>query len=213
MIKDNIGKGEIVIQYFPTGDMWSDINTKTLQGRLFYNIYGRLIGIGEGYDDDIDRLNTHPDLLPSQECADNVSAEETSVLEKAGYIVKVLRVAQNALPNATKKTQAAVEALLLNRIMARQTWELSSHCRSILGDKGKALCTGDKGTHTDGCRTNPRRLTDRQTGEKGTRTHELIHARGPKPCRLTDRHKGEKGTCTNGVIRAWTRQKYVLAAQ
>ena len=67
MIKDNIGKGEIVIQYFPTGGMWADINIEDLQGNLFYKIFSRLMGIGEDYDDDIERLNTHPDLLPSQE--------------------------------------------------------------------------------------------------------------------------------------------------
>ena len=34
MIKDKIVKGEIVIQYCPTGEMWDDINTKALQGSL-----------------------------------------------------------------------------------------------------------------------------------------------------------------------------------
>ena len=73
---------------------------------------GRLMGIVEDYDDDIEKLNTHLDLLPSQECMDNVSAEDASVLAKPGAIVKVFEVAQNALPNATKKTQAAVAASL-----------------------------------------------------------------------------------------------------
>ena len=67
MIKDNIGKDEIVIQYCPTGGIWDNINTKALQGSLFYKMRGRLMGIGEDYDDDIERRNTHPDLLPSQE--------------------------------------------------------------------------------------------------------------------------------------------------
>ena len=83
----------------------------------------------------------------------------------------------------------------------------------LLGDKGKALRTGDKGTRTYGHRTKTRKLTDRKIGEKGTHTNELIRARGPKPHRLTDRHKGERGTRTNEIIRARTRQKYVLAAQ
>ena len=65
---------------------------------------GRLMGISEDYDDGIERLDTHPDLLPSQECVDNVSAEDASVLAKSGAIVKVFEVAQNALPDATKKT-------------------------------------------------------------------------------------------------------------
>ena len=30
MIKDKIGKCEITIQYFPTGDIWADINTNAL---------------------------------------------------------------------------------------------------------------------------------------------------------------------------------------
>ena len=95
MIKDRIGKGEIVIQYCPTGHIWVDINTKALQGILFYNVRDRLMGIGEDYDDDIERLNTHPDPLLLQECVDNVSAKDASVLAKARAIVKVLLVAKN----------------------------------------------------------------------------------------------------------------------
>ena len=74
MIKDKIGKDEIVIQYCPTGDMWADINTKDLQESLFYKMRGCLMGIIADYDDDIQRLNTHTYLLPSQECTDNESA-------------------------------------------------------------------------------------------------------------------------------------------
>ena len=121
MIKDKIGKGEIVIQYLPTGDMWDDINTKALQGCLFYKMRSCLMGISEYYDYNIERLNTHSDLIPSKECADNVSAEEASVRAKSGAIIKVLEVAQNTLHNSTKKTQAAVEALLFTRTMAQQT--------------------------------------------------------------------------------------------
>ena len=66
MIKDKIDKGEIVIHYLPTDDMWADINTKAWQGSLFYKMRGCLMGIGEDYDDDIERLDTNPDLLPSQ---------------------------------------------------------------------------------------------------------------------------------------------------
>ena len=49
IIKGNFGKGEIVIQYCPTGDMLDNINTKALQGSLFYKMRGRLTGIGEDY--------------------------------------------------------------------------------------------------------------------------------------------------------------------
>ena len=47
MIKYKIGRGEVIIQYCPTGDMWADINTKALQGSLFYKIRARLMGIDE----------------------------------------------------------------------------------------------------------------------------------------------------------------------
>ena len=62
---------------------------------------GRLMGIVEDYGDDIERLNTHQGLIPSQECEDNVSAEDVSVLAKSGAIVEVLYIAQNSFPNST----------------------------------------------------------------------------------------------------------------
>ena len=100
--------------------MWADINTKALQGSLFYNIRGRLMGIDEYYDDGFERLNTHQNLLPSQECAYRVSEKDASVLVKAAAIVKVLKVLQNALPNATNKNQAPVADFLFTRTMAQQ---------------------------------------------------------------------------------------------
>ena len=118
VIKYNIVKGEIVIQYCPTGEMWDNINTKALQGRLFYKIRGHLMGISESYDDEIERLNTHPDLMPSKECNINVSAKDASVLTKECAIVKSLAFSKAAFPNSTKRTQAAVEDLIHTRTMA-----------------------------------------------------------------------------------------------
>ena len=66
IIKDKIGKGEVIIQCCPTGDMWADINTKALQGSLFYKMRERLMGVDENYDDDVKKQNTHPDLLPQE---------------------------------------------------------------------------------------------------------------------------------------------------
>ena len=96
---------------------------------------------------------------------DNVPDEDASVLAKSGAIVKVLEVAHNALPNATKKTQAAVAAFLFTRTITRQTLESSSRFRSVLGDKGKPL----------------------QRGKKGRRTNKRICLRRPKSRRLTYR--------------------------
>ena len=97
----------------------------------------------------MERQDTHPDLLPSQECVVNVSAEDASVLTKSGATVKVLAVAMVALANATKKTQASIAALLLNITIAKRTRESSSHLKSMLVDKGKSLRTGGKGARTD----------------------------------------------------------------
>ena len=99
MIKDKIGKGEIIIQYCPTGDMWANINTKALQGALFYKTRARLMGISENYDDKIEQLNTQPGLLPPQECAaPTMSTKDASVLTKAGTLTKALVIATMTLP-------------------------------------------------------------------------------------------------------------------
>ena len=55
MIKDKIGKVYVIIQYCPTGDMWEDINTKALQGSLFYKMRARLMGVDDNYNDDIEK--------------------------------------------------------------------------------------------------------------------------------------------------------------
>ena len=114
MIKDNIGKGEIIIQYCPTGDMWADRNTKVLQGALFYKMRARLMGISKNYDNEIEQLNTQPGLLPPQECAaPTMSTKDASVLTKAGTLTKALAIATMALPQAPKMKQFAVSALLI----------------------------------------------------------------------------------------------------
>ena len=122
MIKDKIGKGEVIIKYCQTGDMWADINTKAPQGSLFYNMRDRLMGVDDNYDDDIEKQNTHPDLLhqESQECATTVSEETKKILAKTGEFCKVMKVTQTLLPNAITKTQVAVAALVL-KTMARRT--------------------------------------------------------------------------------------------
>ena len=162
MIKDKIGRGEVIIQYCPTGDMWADIKTKAFQGSLFYKMRARLMGIDENYHDDLERENTHPTLLlqESQECGINDEAKE--VLRKAGEICTPLAATKTGLPDVQRKMQAAVAALIFMKSMARGTQESSSHRRSVLGDKGYTLCTVGKGMYK-GPNPSPleRRITDR----------------------------------------------------
>ena len=98
------------------------------------------MGVDENYDDDVEKQNTHPDLLPqeSQECVTTVSEETKKILVKAGAFRKVMAVTQYGLPNATRKTQVAGAALVL-KTMVRRTDKSSSHCRSVLVLKRNAI--------------------------------------------------------------------------
>ena len=100
------------------------------------------MGVDENYDDDVEKKNTHPYLLPqeSQECATTVSDGTKKMLAKAGAFCKVMAVAQDGLPNSTRKTQVAVAALVL-KMTVRRTGKSSSHCRSVLGGKVNATCS------------------------------------------------------------------------
>ena len=102
MIKDKVGKGEIIIQYCPTCDMWEDITTKALQGSLFYKMRARLMGIDENYHDDLEREATHPDLLPqeTQECA--ISDKNKELLHKAGAIRTLMAAKKQGLHTSTQ---------------------------------------------------------------------------------------------------------------
>ena len=60
--------------------MWADINTKALQGALFYKMRARLMGISKNYDDKVDQLNTQPGLLTLKECGGpTMSPENTAI--------------------------------------------------------------------------------------------------------------------------------------
>ena len=98
------------------------------------------MGVDENYDDDIEKQNTYPDLLPqeSQECATTVSEETKNIPDKSGAFHKLMTFTQAGLPNATRGTHVAVAALVL-KTMARQTDKSSSHRRSALGGKENAI--------------------------------------------------------------------------
>ena len=184
MIKDKIGKGEIIIQYFPTGDMWADINTKALQGSLFYKTRARLMGVDENYHDDLERLATHPDLLPqeTQECG--ISDENKELLHKAGAIRTLMAAKKQGLSTTTRNTQAAVAALIFMKLMVRGTSKSSSHRRSVLGDKGCALRTVDKGI-----------------------------SRGPNPCPLDKWITDRRARIQTGIQSVRAVQCYILSSR
>ena len=96
------------------------------------------MGVAENYDDDVERQDTHPYLLPQEAHECEISQETKELLHKAGSIRTMVAAVRRTLPEATRQTQVAVAALLL-RSMARRTQELSSHRRSVLGGKGNAI--------------------------------------------------------------------------
>ncbi len=51
-IKEKVDNGEIVIEHCPTEQMWSDINTKPKQGKVFREFWGHVMGIPTDYNDD-----------------------------------------------------------------------------------------------------------------------------------------------------------------
>ena len=71
------------IKYEPTGSMWCDILTKAKQGSIFRKFRGHLMNVPQDYDDDAERLRTHPLLLPKQEeDTEEISTEDKKCLEK-----------------------------------------------------------------------------------------------------------------------------------
>merc|ERR1712194_97498 len=56
--------GGLSIQHKGTKDMWADVNTKPVQGLLFRKFRHEMMGVPVEYDDDVERRNTHPMLLP-----------------------------------------------------------------------------------------------------------------------------------------------------
>ena len=77
--------GDLEIRYAPTGDMWSDVLTKPLQGQYFKRIRAQLMNVSENYNDEMERASTHPGLLPKVD-KDAVTADTYGILAKARVI-------------------------------------------------------------------------------------------------------------------------------
>jgi hypothetical protein len=67
-IRNKIKDGDLAAQYCPTEITWADVLTKPKQGGPFCLNRSHLMNIPINYNYDIERLKTHPLLLPSEEC-------------------------------------------------------------------------------------------------------------------------------------------------
>ena len=152
------------------------------------------MGIDENYHDDLEREATHPDLLPQETQESAISDENKELLHKAGTICTLMAAKKQGLHTSTQNTQAAVAALIFMKSMVRGTGKSSSHRRSVLGDKGCALRTVDKGI--------PRGIP-----------------KGPDPCPLDKRIKDRrariraKDRTRTGIDRVRAMQCFILSSR
>ena len=77
--------GDLEIKYAPTGEMWSDVLTKPLQGQAFKRMRAQLMNVSEKYDDVMERASTHPGLLPKVD-KDAVTDDTFENQAKAGVV-------------------------------------------------------------------------------------------------------------------------------
>jgi hypothetical protein len=98
LVKDKIEGGELEIEHKGTGEMWSDMLTKPLQGHLWCVMRSNLMNVPVDYDDEAERRNTHPDLLPKEEPEEQVQRENNAVLKKAVGLMLL-----KSVPNRAKK--------------------------------------------------------------------------------------------------------------
>ena len=89
LITDKVAQGDLEIHHKSTEDMWADMNTKPTQGKLFRTQRGEVMGVPVDYDDDVERRNTHPLLLPARE-AERISVTDGEILEKVGVFKSVV---------------------------------------------------------------------------------------------------------------------------
>ena len=62
-IKDTIKNGDIKVENCPIERMWLDILNKPNQGNALHLYRGKLLNVTEDYDNEVERSNTHPNLI------------------------------------------------------------------------------------------------------------------------------------------------------
>ena len=82
-ITDKIEKGDVLVEHRGTKEIWADGNTKPLQGAGFRLFRSKIMGIPEDYDDEAEKVRTHPSLMPKPKEAGVVPLTDLQVLAKA----------------------------------------------------------------------------------------------------------------------------------
>ena len=80
LITNKIEKEDVSVEHRDAKEMWADGNTKPLQGAGFRLFRSKVMRIPEDYNDDAEKVRTHPLLLPTPKEAGVVPTEDLQVI-------------------------------------------------------------------------------------------------------------------------------------
>ena len=122
-IKDKVDSGEVTVKHRGTKEMWSDVLTKPKQGLPMRQDRAELMNCPVDYDDEFERMNTHPKLLP----------------KPAGPVdPKLVHNPINAKNNGlTNDRRSVLDNVHNSRKMQRVTWN-TSHKLDRTNEKARA---------------------------------------------------------------------------
>ena len=121
--------------------MWCDILTKPKQGSVFRKFRGHLMNVPQDYDDEAERLRTHPLLLLKDDDSKKLSMADKNVLNKTTNNISFapdVKFTQRTLlkPNVPRinKEQNTIQKSVRQQVTNTVTPPLTHH-RSVLGDQ------------------------------------------------------------------------------
>ena len=107
--------------------MWVDVNIKTVKGLLFRKFRHNMMGVPVKCDDDLERRNTHPMLMPKVENEGLIPDER--FLKEIEVLAPAKRVA--ALGKTSKRGQSRGDKIELISLRFKG----AAKQRSVLGEK------------------------------------------------------------------------------
>ena len=96
LIADKVAKDDVEIRHMGTKSMWADVNTKPVQGELFWIFRHHMRGVPIDCDDNAERRKTHPRLLPK------VETERMTISDK-----EMLKEIEVLAPTSKKKKSSS----------------------------------------------------------------------------------------------------------
>ena len=120
-------KRELDIRHTGTKSMWSDVNTKPVQGALFRIFRSYIMGVPVECHNDVERRRTHPLLLPIID-TERVSLPDGDILKKIAVGVPVKRVAKSGPVDRERSIQGIKRKSILT------IEKPSEKRRSVLGE-------------------------------------------------------------------------------